>query len=202
MPTLDERDLDPDPFGQFTAWYAEAVAAGQIEPAAMTVATATPEGRPSARVVLLRGFDERGFVFHTNYESAKGRELAVNPWAALVVHWDLLGRQVRISGRVERLSREGSEAYFASRPAGSRRAAWASAQSDVVFGGRAELEQAFAKAEARFPDDLVPLPPFWGGYRVVPDEIEFWQSQPNRLHDRLRYRRIDEVSWVVERLAP
>jgi pyridoxamine 5'-phosphate oxidase len=199
---LDEADLDPDPTRQFERWLEEAREAGVVEPLAMTVATATEDGRPSARVLLLRGVDDQGFVFYTNYESQKGVELAANPRAALVFHWDVLGRQVRLEGRVARLGREESEAYFLSRPSGSKVAAWASDQSRVVRGGRAELEERFRAAEARFASaEQVPLPPFWGGYRLVPDWIEFWHSRENRLHDRLRYRRTTR-GWTVERLAP
>ena len=198
---LDEADLAVDPLEQFDAWLADAKAAGILEPYAMTLATATPGGEPSARMVLLRGFDDRGFVFYTNHESVKGRALAENPTAALVFYWDVLGRQVRIEGSVERLPTDESEAYFTSRPRGSRIAAWASDQSRVVPGGRAELEKRFRDAEARFGPHDIPLPPFWGGYRVVPDSIEFWHSRENRLHDRLRYRRTTD-EWVVERLAP
>jgi pyridoxamine 5'-phosphate oxidase len=199
---LDERDLDPDPFRQFERWLADAREAGIAEPLAMTLATASPDGHPSARILLLRGLDERGFVFYTNYESQKGAELAANPRAALVFHWDLLGRQVRIDGRVERVSRRESEAYFASRPPGSRIAAWASDQSRPVAGGRSELEARFRDEQSRFGDvEHIPLPPFWGGYRVIPEWIEFWHSRDNRLHDRLRYRRITS-GWTVERLAP
>jgi pyridoxamine 5'-phosphate oxidase len=168
----------------------------------MTVATASRDGHPSARVLLLRGLDERGFVFYTNYESQKGRELSENPRAALVFHWDALHRQVRAEGSVERVPRAESEAYFAGRPAGSRIAAWASDQSTVVPGGREELERRFRDTEQRFAtSDAIPLPPHWGGYRLVPDWIEFWHSRENRLHDRLRYRRI-AGGWTVERLAP
>jgi pyridoxamine 5'-phosphate oxidase len=199
---LDEHELDPDPYRQFEAWLTDARDAGILEPLAMTVATASRTGHPSARVLLLRGFDERGFAFYTNYESQKGRELAENPRAALVFHWDALGRQVRMEGRVEQVSAEESESYFASRPAGSRIAAWASDQSRVLPGGRAELEERFRDAAARFQgDERIPLPPFWGGYRLVPDWIEFWHSRENRLHDRLRYRRTTS-GWTVERLAP
>jgi pyridoxamine 5'-phosphate oxidase len=199
---LGEADLDPDPIRQFERWLEDAREAGVVEPLAMTVATATEDGRPSARILLLRGVDHRGFVFYTNYESQKGVELAANPRAALVFHWDVLGRQVRLEGRVERLSREESEAYFVSRPPGSQIAAWASDQSRVVSGGRRELEERFRAAEARFASaHTIPLPPFWGGYRLVPDWIEFWHSRENRLHDRLRYRRTPG-GWTVERLAP
>ncbi len=204
LAALDEEDVDPDPIRQFARWLSEAVDAGILEPSAMTVATATRDGHPSARMVLLRGFDERGFVFYTNYESDKGRDLAENPQASLVFYWDVLGRQVRISGRVERVTREESEAYFSSRPAGSRLAAWASDQSRLLPGGRDELEARYREIAARYPGEQVPLPPFWGGYRVFPDAIEFWQSRPNRLHDRLRYRRRPDASasWALERLAP
>jgi pyridoxamine 5'-phosphate oxidase len=197
---LDESSLDPDPIRQFELWLADAQAAGIVEPLAMTLATADRSGRPSARMVLLRGVDERGFVFYTNRESEKGREMEANPGAALVFHWDRLGRQVRVGGRVEQVDRAESETYWAGRPRGHRLAAWASEQSAVV-ASRADLEKAFVEVERRFPDDDVPLPPFWGGYRVVPDWIEFWLSRTDRLHDRIRYRR-DDGSWVVERLAP
>ncbi len=198
---LHEHDLDPDPFRQFAAWLDAAVEAGQLEPFAMAVATATRGGLPSARMVLLRGFDERGFTFYTNYRSRKGREIAENPFAALLFHWDSLGRQVRIEGPVEPVSRAESEAYFATRPVGSRLAAWASEQSEVV-NGREVLDAAYREVSSRFADEDVPLPPFWGGYRVLPESIEFWQSRPNRFHDRLRYRRLPDGGWVIERLAP
>jgi pyridoxamine 5'-phosphate oxidase len=199
---LDERDLDPNPIRQLERWLADARDARIAEPLAMTVATASAEGHPSARILLLRGLDERGFVFYTNYDSRKGLDLAANPRAALVFHWDVLGRQVRIDGRVERISRGESEEYFASRPAGSRIAAWASEQSRSVAGGRPELEARFRDETARFAgEEQIPLPPFWGGYRVIPDWIEFWHSRENRLHDRLRYRRTTS-GWMVERLAP
>jgi pyridoxamine 5'-phosphate oxidase len=201
-PGLEESEVDPDPFTQFDAWLADARRTAILEPLAMTVATASRDGHPSARVLLLRGVDERGFVFYTNYESQKGRELAENPRAALVFNWDALRRQVRVEGRVERLPRAESEAYFASRPAGSRIAAWASDQSTVVPGGRPELERRFRMAEDRFDSTgEIPLPPNWGGYRLMPEWIEFWHSRENRLHDRLRYRRI-AGGWTVERLAP
>jgi pyridoxamine 5'-phosphate oxidase len=197
---LDESALDPDPIRQFELWLADAQAAGIVEPLAMTLATADRSGHPSARMVLLRGVDERGFVFYTNRESEKGREMEANPLAALVFHWDRLGRQVRVSGRVEQVDRAESETYWAGRPRGHRLAAWASEQSAVV-ASRADLEKAFAEVESRFPGDDVPLPPFWGGYRVVPDRLEFWLSREDRLHDRMCYRR-DGATWVLERLAP
>jgi pyridoxamine 5'-phosphate oxidase len=202
LAALNEEGVDPDPIRQFARWLSEAVDAGILEPSAMTVATATRDGRPSARMVLLRGFEERGFVFYTNYESEKASDLAENPQASLVFYWDVLGRQVRISGQVEKVSRQESEAYFRSRPAGSRLAAWASDQSRVLPGGRHELEARYREIASRYPGGQIPLPPFWGGFRVVPDVFEFWQSRPNRLHDRLRYRRRAEGSWSLERLAP
>ena len=198
---LHERDLDPDPLRQFESWLQEAVDAGQLEPLAMALATAPLDGTPSVRMVLLRGRDPRGFTFYTNHRSRKGRELAQNPLAALLFHWDRLARQVRIEGHVERVSREESEAYFSSRPAGSRLAAWASDQSQVV-ASREALDAAYAEVASRFAGEDVPLPPFWGGYRVVPDSFEFWQGRPNRFHDRLRYRRSPDGGWLIERLAP
>jgi pyridoxamine 5'-phosphate oxidase len=198
---LAEADLDVDPIAQFRAWFAEELAAAPIEPNAMTLATATPDGHPSARMVLLKGFDAAGFVFHTNYEGRKGHELERNPWAALVFYWPELERQVRVEGRVERLEQEGSDAYFASRPTGSQLGAWASRQS-AVLPDRAALERDLAEVTARFAGQPVPRPPFWGGYRVVPKAIEFWQGRQDRLHDRLRYRRGADGGWVIERLSP
>ncbi len=197
---MDEADLAADPIVQFGRWFKEAEAAELIEPSAMTLATAAADGRPSARMVLLKGFDQRGFVFYTNYGSRKAGELGADAAAALVFWWPPLERQVRVEGRVERVSREESEAYFRTRPLGSRLGAWASAQSEVI-PGRAVLEERLERLSARYADGDVPLPPFWGGYRVRPDTIEFWQHQPNRLHDRLRYRR-DGGAWVIERLSP
>lgn len=197
---MDERDLDPDPLRQFEAWFAEAREAGVEVPEAMALGTASPDGRPSVRMVLLKQADERGFGFHTNYESRKGDELAANPHAALLFHWRLLGRQVRVEGRVEQVSPEESEAYFRTRPRGSRLAAWASPQSRPL-ADRAELDRLFADAASRFPGDEVPLPPQWGGFRLVPDAYEFWQHDENRLHDRVRYERAGD-GWTRTRLAP
>jgi pyridoxamine 5'-phosphate oxidase len=197
---LREDDLAPDPFVQFQEWFDDAVASGAPQPEAMTVATAAVDGHPSARMVLLRGADARGFSFFTNYASRKGRELAANPWGAVVLHWPETGRQVRATGPIERVSDAESDEYWATRPRGSQVGAWASAQSEVVTD-RAALETAVAEQEARFADGPVPRPPGWGGFRLVPDEIEFWQHRDDRLHDRLCYRRVDD-GWLVERLQP
>ena len=197
---LAEADVDADPVVQFGRWLEQAEQAGLLEPTAMTLATATPDGRPSARMVLLRGFDERGFCFFTNYESRKGLELAANPRAALVFWWGELERQVRIEGTVERTSRAESEAYFHSRPSGSQLSAAASPQSRVI-DGRAALERRVAELATGSVDGQVPLPDFWGGYRLAHEVVEFWQGRPNRLHDRLRYRRAGDA-WRIERLAP
>lgn len=199
---LDRADLDDDPVVQFGRWFEQARAADMIEPNAMTLATASPAGRPSARMVLLKGFDAGGFVFFTNYDSRKGAELAANPLAALVFWWPPLERQVRVEGRVERTSREESGAYWRSRPFGSRLAASASDQSEVI-AGRDVLTRQVERLAASHLDGEVPLPEFWGGYRLAPDAFEFWQGRQDRLHDRFRYTRRDPGSgWLVERLAP
>ncbi|HWA85187.1 MAG TPA: pyridoxamine 5'-phosphate oxidase [Opitutus sp.] len=198
---LSEKDLARDPFRQFDKWFQEAEAAKIPEPNAMTVATASRDGRPSARTMLLKGFDGRGFVFFTNYESRKGRELEVNPRAAMVIPWLVLERQVIIEGAVTRISREESEAYFHSRPVASQLGAWASAQSTIVSGRKA-LDDAFKDVEAKYAGRPVPVPPYWGGFRLAPETVEFWQGRRGRVHDRLRYRRDGEGGWIVERLAP
>jgi pyridoxamine 5'-phosphate oxidase len=199
---LDEADVSHDPFVEFARWFAEAQEAQVPEPTAMTLATSSPDGHPSARIVLLKGFDQRGFVFFTDYRSRKGMELESNPRAALVFWWGELERQVRITGGVALASHEESERYFKSRPLGSRLGAWASHQSRVI-PGRAALEHDVRDVEARFPDGDVPLPPHWGGFRVVPETIEFWQGRESRLHDRIRYvRESGGKGWRIERLSP
>lgn len=197
---LDERDLDADPFEQFRRWYDDAVAHDQLQPDAMVVATSTSDGHPSARAVLLRGFDERGFCFFTNLASRKGRELTANPRAALVFHWPEVLRQVRITGAVELVADAESDAYWRARPRASRISGWASAQSEPIEG-RGALEAQVVDVEQRFAGDDVARPVGWGGYRVVPREIEFWQHRDDRLHDRLVYTRGDG-GWRVIRLQP
>jgi pyridoxamine 5'-phosphate oxidase len=197
--TLDEAAVDRDPFVQFARWFDEAVAARLPDPNAMTLATARPDGRPSARTVLLKGVDARGLRFFTNYESRKAQELAPGAYAALLFYWQALERQVRVEGSVERIDERESDAYFATRPLPSRIGAWASPQSQVI-PNRTWLEQRFADAQARFAG-AVPRPPYWGGYRVVPDVFEFWQGRESRLHDRIAYRRVRD-GWTIERLAP
>ena len=196
---LDEAGAAADPFEQFQIWFDQALGAGVPEPNAMTLATVGAGGRPSARVVLLKGFDRRGLAFYTNYSSRKASELNATGQTALVFFWPELERQIRVEGRAEQVAAAESDAYFASRPAGSRLGAWASPQSQVI-DGRSTLERRLAEAVERWGDDA-PRPPHWGGYRVVPDMFEFWQGRPSRLHDRLRYR-LDGDSWIRERLAP
>jgi pyridoxamine 5'-phosphate oxidase len=195
-----EDELDPDPIRQFGVWYEHAIAAGVAQADATALATATEAGVPSARMVLLKGHDERGFVFFTNRESRKGAELAANPVAALLFFWQPLRRQVRIEGRIELIGAADTDAYFLTRPRGSQVAAWSSPQSRPV-PGRAELDRLFEETEARLADAEMTTPPFWGGYRVVPSAIEFWQGRDHRLHDRLRYERT-AACWTRTRLAP
>jgi pyridoxamine 5'-phosphate oxidase len=200
VPGLAETEIGADPLRQFAAWFDEAHRT-IADAEAMALATATPDGVPSARMVLLKGFDERGFIFYTNYDSRKGRELAANPCAALVLYWHPLQRQVRIEGTVARTTREESERYFASRPFGSRVAAAISHQSTVVPNRRV-LEERFVELAAQLEGQAVPMPPDWGGFRLTPSAIEFWQGRPSRLHDRLRYTRRPDSTWLVERLSP
>ena len=198
---LTEADAHEDPIQQFSLWFGEALKSELLDTNAMTLATATPKGEPSARIVLLKGFDEAGFVFFTNYESAKARQLDDNPTACLLLFWAALERQVRITGRVAKTSPQESETYFQSRPFESQIGAWASAQSRTL-DDRAALESRYAELAARYAGGPVPLPPFWGGYRVHPDTIEFWQGRQSRLHDRLLYSRRPNGSWARSRLAP
>jgi pyridoxamine 5'-phosphate oxidase len=197
---LRKEDLSPDPIEQFGRWFEDAEAAKVVEPTVMTLATADITGKPAARIVLLKGFDTDGFVFFTNKQSQKGRELEENPRACLVFYWEELERQVRIDGTVEDVSRETAEKYFHSRPVASQIGAWVSHQSNVITS-RAELEQLEAKFSQEFAGRPVPMPDYWGGYRVVPRTIEFWQGRRSRLHDRLRYSLIKE-EWKIERLSP
>ena len=198
---LLEKDLAKNPFRQFEKWFQEAEAAKVSEPNAMTLATTGRDGRPAARTVLLKGCDGRGFVFYTNYESRKGRELDANPHAALLFLWVAIERQVTAEGPVARVSREESEAYFHSRPRASQLAAWASPQSTMI-AGRAVIEESYRVIEKKYEGREVPLPPNWGGFRLMPETVEFWQGRRSRLHDRLRYRRETNGDWVIERLAP
>jgi pyridoxamine 5'-phosphate oxidase len=198
---LKESEADPNPIEQFRTWFDEVLTSNLHEPNAMVLATATLDGRPSARVVLLKGFDERGFVFYTNYEGRKGEELETNPHCALLFYWGELERQVRVEGRVRRVPDKESDAYFAGRPRGSQLGAWASEQSRPV-GDRGALEHRLRELEAEYEGREVPRPPFWGGYRVEPETIEFWQGRENRLHDRLVYLRSEDGGWRRGRLQP
>jgi pyridoxamine 5'-phosphate oxidase len=198
---LREQDLDSDPLHQFAAWFKDAQSAGGRAPEAVALATASAAGAPSLRMVLLKGFDERGFVFFSNYESRKGRELQANPVAAMLFHWEVLGRQVRIEGAVQRTSREETAVYVRTRGRGSQLSALASPQSRVLES-RAALEGRVAELAGLFTDSELPLPEAWGGFRLRAESYEFWQGRADRLHDRLRYARVDGGSWRVERLAP
>ena len=191
---------EPNPFQLFRQWYLEAVDSDISDPTIMSLATVGKEGRPSGRIVLLKDFDERGFVFYTNYMSRKARQLKDNPWASLVFHWHRLGRQVRIEGRTEKVSREESDSYFSTRPRGSQLGAWASDQSQVV-DSRESLDRALHMRETEFTGKEIPRPPHWGGYRLVPDRLEFWISRENRMHDRILYLP-ENGEWTVQRLAP
>jgi pyridoxamine 5'-phosphate oxidase len=198
---LRRADLHPNPVEQFRAWFAAALAAEERDVNAMSLATATSDGKPSVRIVLLKAVDDRGFCFFTNYDSEKGKELEANPHAALCFYWIKLERQVRVRGTVERTSREDSAAYFHSRPIGSRLGAWASKQSEAI-DSRQILDARLETMRERYHNTEIPLPPHWGGYRVKPEQIEFWQGRPNRLHDRFRYTRQSESAWQIDRLAP
>jgi len=198
---LSETDADPNPFKQFDQWFDQALQAQLPEPNAMTVATVAKDGKPRARMVLLKQFDQQGFVFYTNYKSHKGQELEDNAQAALVFWWAELERQVRIEGRVEKVSDQQSDQYFYSRPLSSRLGAWASSQSQVIES-REVLADRLKQLETEYENQDVPRPPYWGGFRVVPTVMEFWQGRPSRLHDRLQYRRFNETDWLIERLSP
>ena len=199
LAALDEANINTDPIAQFQAWFLEAQSAKLPEPNAMTIATVDADGRPSARIVLLKGLDSRGFVFYTNYDSRKGRELEAHPFAALVFHWNELERQVRIEGGVARISESESDAYFSSRPLGSRIGAWTSPQSEVVTSRDVLVEREKSMIDKY--GDHPPRPAHWGGLRVVPTMIEFWQGRSSRLHDRLRYQQTGQ-GWAIDRLAP
>jgi pyridoxamine 5'-phosphate oxidase len=198
---LSEADLAPDPVSQLRIWLDQAISAGIPDPTAMVLATVGPDSHPSARVVLLKGLDARGLAFFTNYQSRKGRELSANPRAAVAFYWSGLERQVRVEGNVERVSPAESDEYFRTRPVDAQLGAWTSAQSEIITGGRAALEERLSAIVARFTGSAVPRPPQWGGYRLVPAAAEFWQGRPGRLHDRLRYS-FDGRRWQVDRLAP
>ena len=198
---LRRSDLNSDPIKQFANWFTTAIEARIRDVNAMSLATTTTDCRPSVRIVLLKSFDQDGFVFFTNYESEKGKELKANPYAALGFYWIELDRQIRISGKVKKTSREESQAYFHSRPVGSQLGAWASRQSEIIDARRV-LDARMAEMTERFRNKRIPLPPHWGGYRLKPEIMEFWQGRPNRLHDRFRYTRLPDGSWQIDRLAP
>jgi pyridoxamine 5'-phosphate oxidase len=197
--SLTTASVNPEPLLQFEKWFNEMLRSGFYEPSAMTLATSSAEGKPSARVVLLKGFDSNGFIFYTNYKSRKGKDIEHNPFGCLLFYWDKLERQIRIDGRIEKVSKAESEAYFRKRPYKSKLGAWASKQSSVI-AERSEVVKEFLKYMVKFRTD-VPLPPVWGGYRLIPEAFEFWQGRPNRLHDRIRYTRLKK-EWKIERLAP
>jgi pyridoxamine 5'-phosphate oxidase len=200
LKSLDINNLNPDPFLQFNAWFDEAQLAEVMEANAMALATASAQGRPSCRIVLLKGSDSKGFLFFTNYNSRKGIDLASNPFACVTFYWRELERQVIIDGSIEKLTREEGELYFASRPRGSQLGAWASHQDESV-ASREELERAYGHFEKMYERKSIPMPPYWGGYRLLPERFEFWQGRPNRLHDRFRYL-LRNGSWQIDRLAP
>jgi pyridoxamine 5'-phosphate oxidase len=200
-PILRRKDLDSDPIKQFSNWFTAAIEAQIRDVNAMSLATAGADGKPSVRIVLLKGFDQHGFVFFTNYDSEKGKQLEDNPFAALGFYWIELDRQIRINGRVKKTTREEAERYFHSRPVGSQVGAWASRQSEVIDARRV-LDARFAEMSERYDGKNVPLPPRWGGFRLIPDRFEFWQGRPNRLHDRFRYTHTSSGTWQIDRLAP
>jgi pyridoxamine 5'-phosphate oxidase len=201
LQTLNESEVAANPTGQFTKWWNDAIQSKIDEVNAFTLATATLQGKPSARIVLLKGYDERGFVFFTNYDSAKGIELANNPQASMVFFWKELQRQIRIEGSIEKVSAGESNEYFSSRPAGSRIGAWASPQSKIIKS-RSEIEKNAEQYEHQYADGNIPRPPYWGGYRLKPELVEFWQGRPNRLHDRIQYTIQQNSEWKIDRLAP
>lgn len=198
---LNEADAEPNPFVQFKIWFEQALNAQLPEPNAMTIATASLDGKPSARLVLLKDYDERGFVFYTNYDSDKGQQLLQNPWGAIAFWWAELERQVRITGRVEQVSAAEADEYFNSRPKSSQLGAWASHQSQVI-PNREVLEQRLQQLKEEYENKAVMRPPHWGGFRVIPNQIEFWQGRPSRLHDRLLYHRDEDGNWLMQRLSP
>lgn len=200
--SLSFHELHVDPFMQFQRWFDDAVAAKVVEPNAMTLATADAEGRPSCRIVLLKGVEAGEFLFFTNYESRKAQEIEANPYVALTFHWQILERQINVTGRAQKISRERSEAYYQTRPRNSRLGAWASPRQSAEIDPGAELTERLDHLEQQHPGDDVPIPEFWGGYAVVPKQIEFWQGRPNRLHDRYCYYRTAENGWSIRRLSP